>query len=84
MTGRPMTVGSRAGQCALLKRACYLEGHGAADRHRTAAGKCFLGTLGVFPEFETSLRGERQFEGIARASPIAKASSWVARRSIAC
>jgi hypothetical protein len=60
------------------------EGHGAANRHRKAAGRCFLDMLGVFAEFETSLRGERQFEGIARASPIAKASSWVARRSIAC
>jgi DNA invertase Pin-like site-specific DNA recombinase len=33
----------------------------------TAAGKCFLGMLGVFAEFETNLRRERQLEGIARA-----------------
>src|SRR6266403_5714627 len=33
----------------------------------TAAGKCFLDMLGVFAEFETSLRRERQLEGIARA-----------------
>jgi DNA invertase Pin-like site-specific DNA recombinase len=33
----------------------------------TAAGKCFLDMLGVFAEFETNLRRERQFEGIARA-----------------
>jgi DNA invertase Pin-like site-specific DNA recombinase len=33
----------------------------------TAAGKCFLDMLGVFAEFETNLRKERQFEGIARA-----------------
>ncbi len=33
----------------------------------TAAGKCFLDMLGVFAEFETNLRRERQMEGIQRA-----------------
>jgi DNA invertase Pin-like site-specific DNA recombinase len=33
----------------------------------TAAGKCFLDMLGVFAEFETNLRRERQLEGIAKA-----------------
>lgn len=33
----------------------------------TAAGKAFLSMLGVFAEFETNLRRERQMEGIARA-----------------
>ena len=33
----------------------------------TAAGKCFLDMLGVFAEFETNLRRERQVEGIAAA-----------------
>lgn len=33
----------------------------------TAAGKCFLDMLGVFAEFETNLRRERQMEGIAQA-----------------
>ncbi len=33
----------------------------------TAAGKCFLDMLGVFAEFETNLRRERQLEGIQRA-----------------
>ena len=33
----------------------------------TAAGKCFLDMLGVFAEFETNLRRERQREGIADA-----------------
>jgi DNA invertase Pin-like site-specific DNA recombinase len=33
----------------------------------TAAGKCFLDMLGVFAEFETNLRKERQMEGIAMA-----------------
>jgi DNA invertase Pin-like site-specific DNA recombinase len=33
----------------------------------TAAGKCFLDMLGVFAEFETNMRKERQLAGIARA-----------------
>lgn len=33
----------------------------------TAAGKAFLDMLGVFAEFETNLRHERQMEGIAKA-----------------
>jgi DNA invertase Pin-like site-specific DNA recombinase len=33
----------------------------------TAAGKCFLDMLGVFAEFETNLRRERQAEGIGAA-----------------
>ncbi|WP_340107560.1 recombinase family protein [Pikeienuella sp. HZG-20] len=32
-----------------------------------AAGKAFLGMLGVFAEFETAVRKERQMEGIAKA-----------------
>jgi DNA invertase Pin-like site-specific DNA recombinase len=33
----------------------------------TAAGKAFLDMLGVFAEFESNLRRERQLEGIAAA-----------------
>jgi DNA invertase Pin-like site-specific DNA recombinase len=33
----------------------------------SAAGKAFFDMLGVFAEFETSLRKERQMEGIAKA-----------------
>ncbi|KLK93711.1 integrase [Microvirga vignae] len=33
----------------------------------TAAGKAFLDMLGVFAEFETNLRKERQMDGIAKA-----------------
>ena len=33
----------------------------------TAAGKAFLDMLGVFAEFETNLRKERQMEGIEKA-----------------
>lgn len=38
----------------------------------TAAGKAFLDMLGVFAEFETNLRKERQAEGIARAKSEGK------------
>jgi len=34
---------------------------------KTPEGKCFLDMLGVFAEFETNLRKERQSEGILRA-----------------
>src|ERR1700733_2700442 len=44
----------------------------------TAAGKCFLDMLGVFAEFETNLRRERQFEGIAKAKA---AGAYKGRRS---
>jgi len=33
----------------------------------SAAGKAFLGMLGVFAEFETNIRRDRQLEGIAAA-----------------
>jgi DNA invertase Pin-like site-specific DNA recombinase len=33
----------------------------------TAAGRCFLQMLGVFGEFETAIRRERQLEGVAKA-----------------
>lgn len=39
---------------------------GAVDTS-TAAGKAFVQMLGVFAEFETNIRRERQAEGIARA-----------------
>jgi DNA invertase Pin-like site-specific DNA recombinase len=34
---------------------------------KSASGKAFLGMLGVFAEFETNLRRERQLEGIVKA-----------------
>ena len=34
---------------------------------KDATSKCFLDMLGVFAEFETSIRKERQLEGIAKA-----------------
>lgn len=39
----------------------------------TAAGKAFLQMLGVFAEFETNLRKERQMAGIAKAKAEGKA-----------
>ena len=51
-----------------------IEGKGASLRvlnahidTAAAAGKAFLGMLGVFAEFETNIRKERQLEGIAKA-----------------
>jgi DNA invertase Pin-like site-specific DNA recombinase len=41
----------------------------------TAAGKAFLDMLGVFAEFETNLRLERQLEGIARAKAVGASRS---------
>ena len=38
----------------------------------TPAGKAFLQMLGVFAEFETALRRERQMEGIAKAKADGK------------
>jgi DNA invertase Pin-like site-specific DNA recombinase len=43
--------------------ACRFEGDRRSTRPDTA-GKCFLDMLGVFAEFETNLRRERQLEGI--------------------
>jgi DNA invertase Pin-like site-specific DNA recombinase len=43
------------------------ESHRATDRYRYGAGKCFLDMLGVFAEFETNLRRERQLERITKA-----------------
>jgi DNA invertase Pin-like site-specific DNA recombinase len=39
---------------------------------KTASGKAFLDMLGVFAEFETNLRHERQLEGIAKAKKEGK------------
>jgi DNA invertase Pin-like site-specific DNA recombinase len=45
----------------------------------TAAGKCFLDMLGVFAEYETNLRRERQLEGIVKAKAAggkSKTDAW--------
>jgi DNA invertase Pin-like site-specific DNA recombinase len=51
---------------------CHFDVETARAQWRSArvspcAGKCFLDMLGVFAEFETNLRRERQLEGIAKA-----------------
>ena len=51
----------------LKQRRVYLEATEQPIDTSTAAGKAFLDMLGVFAEFETNLRKERQLEGIAKA-----------------
>jgi len=51
----------------LKERGVALKATGQPIDTSTAAGKAFLDMLGVFAEFETNLRGERQAEGIAKA-----------------
>jgi len=48
-------------------RGIHLEATEQPVDTKTAAGKAFLDMLGVFAEFETNLRKERQLEGIAKA-----------------
>ena len=48
-------------------KGCFLRATEQPIDTTTAAGKCFLDMLGVFAEFETNLRRERQLEGIAKA-----------------
>lgn len=48
-------------------RGAYLHATEQPIDTSTPAGKAFLQMLGVFAEFETALRRERQLEGIAKA-----------------
>lgn len=52
---------------ALKKQGVTLKATEQPIDTRSAAGKAFLDMLGVFAEFETNLRRERQLEGIAAA-----------------
>ena len=52
---------------ALKAKGASLRATGQPIDTSTAAGKAFLDMLGVFAEFETNLRRERQLEGIAAA-----------------
>jgi len=57
---------------AIIMRRIEAKGAGLACTEQpvdtsNAAGKAFLGMLGVFAEFETNIRRERQMEGIAKA-----------------
>ena len=51
----------------LDKRGVVLSATEQPIQTNTSAGKCFLDMLGVFGEFETNLRKERQMEGIEKA-----------------
>jgi DNA invertase Pin-like site-specific DNA recombinase len=51
----------------LKRRGVHLKATEQPIDTSTAAGKAFLDMLGVFAEFETNLRKERQMEGIAKA-----------------
>jgi DNA invertase Pin-like site-specific DNA recombinase len=73
----------------LKQRGVYLEATEQPIDTSTAAGKAFLDMLGVFAEFETNLRKERQLEGIAKAktkgvykggAPLAEEKKEVVRR----
>jgi hypothetical protein len=57
----------RAGLCSPPHKPDNLRASGQPINTGTAAGKAFLKMLGVFAEFETNLRKERQAEGIAAA-----------------
>jgi DNA invertase Pin-like site-specific DNA recombinase len=52
---------------ALSKKGASLHVLNASIDTGTASGRAFLGMLGVFAEFETGIRKERQLEGIAKA-----------------
>jgi DNA invertase Pin-like site-specific DNA recombinase len=51
----------------LKAKGAYLKATEQPIDTSTAAGKAFLDMLGVFAEFETNLRRERQIEGITKA-----------------
>jgi DNA invertase Pin-like site-specific DNA recombinase len=51
----------------IKSKGAYLQATDQPIDTSTAAGKAFLDMLGVFAEFETNLRKERQLEGIAKA-----------------
>lgn len=72
MTTRIDRLARSIGDLANIVRQIEAKGVGLACTEQpvdtsTAAGKAFLGMLGVFAEFETNIRKERQFEGIAKA-----------------
>ena len=52
---------------ALREKGAHLRATEQPVDTSTPAGKAFLQMLGVFAEFETALRKERQLEGIAKA-----------------
>lgn len=57
---------------ALNEKGIYLKATAQPVDTANAAGKAFFDMLGVFAEFETNLRRERQLEGVARAKKAGK------------
>ena len=51
----------------LIEKGVHLSATEQSISTNTPEGKCFLDMLGVFAEFETRLRHERQMEGIKKA-----------------
>ena len=51
----------------LIEKGVHLSATEQSVNTKTPEGKCFLDMLGVFVEFETRLRHERQMEGIKKA-----------------
>ena len=51
----------------LTEKGVHLSATEQSINTSTSEGKCFLDMLGVFAEFETRLRHERQMEGIKKA-----------------
>ena len=51
----------------LTEKGVHLSATEQSVNTKTPEGKCFLDMLGVFAEFETRLRHERQMEGIKKA-----------------
>ena len=51
----------------LTEKGVHLSATEQSINTSTPEGKCFLDMLGVFAEFETNLRKERQMEGIEKA-----------------
>ena len=51
----------------LTEKGVHLSATKQSVNTKTPEGKCFLDMLGVFAEFETRLRHERQMEGIKKA-----------------
>ena len=51
----------------LTEKGVHLSATDQSVNTNTPEGKCFLDMLGVFAEFETRLRHERQMEGIKKA-----------------
>ena len=56
----------------LKRRGVTLRATEQAIDPATPAGRAFLSMLGIFAEFETAIRGERQREGIAKAKAAGK------------